>query len=293
MTPPPPAHPHPHRLLRGLWQAGILLGALLRPAAASCGLEMCPPDAAPTAPARALSARVMTRQTTAPLGAAWYAESFLGASLPLGEHLQVGGSLPILLVQDAYGLWMGLGNALVLADWQSSSSSSAAAPDPVVGALGLQLELPTTNRDTHDDGGHLVALPYARATATLGSVDLRGRLGVAQSLSTHAADHTHSTLAFSPAVEVNPHADTEALGRLELGWTHTGAALWLRPALLAEAIQELVAEDGGGGGGGLLLTASPVLEVAHRRLLLRGQLELPMTSVRRFDRRVTLNLTLQ
>lgn len=257
--------------------APVLL-ALSGPAQASCGLEVCPLDAAPTGPDRSLQGRVLVRHTAAPDSAAWYTESFLGGSLMPTDRLQLGASVPLLLVQDAYGPWVGLGNSIATVDGAILDRSA------LTGAVGLQLELPTTTRDTHDDGGHLVALPYARVAAGSGAVDVRVRAGWARVLAL-SDDHAHPDMAFSPAVEVNPHTDSELLLRLEGGATLTRGPARLRLAAGAQHIRP--AEEAP------LLAASPVLEVALARLLLRGQVELPLTEPHRFSRRLTLNVTFQ
>lgn len=235
-------------------------------AQASCGLEMCPLDAAPT-PRSALQARSLTRYTADPTTAAWYAETFVGGGVRLRQGVMLGASLPLLYVQDAAGGWLGLGNTVAIVDWQRDTL-----------AAGLQLELPTTTRDTHDDAGHVVAFPYVRALRAWGRWDARARAGWGRSLSFSEEDHEHG-VAFSPYAEVNPHSDSELQLRAEAGWQVSG----VRPALSTAFIQEF--------GGDTLLTLNPVVELRREQILLRAQLEHPLTAARRFEQRVSLNVT--
>ena len=224
-------------------------------------------DAAPPQPSPLLL-RGLTRYTADPSTAAWYTETFLGAGLRLRESVLVGANLPLLYVQDAADGWVGLGNTVAFADWQVVPAA----------ALGLQLELPTTTRDTHDDAGHVVAFPYARGTASRGRADVRLRGGWGRTLD-GGEDHEHTALVFSPYAAVNPHSDSELQLRAE-----AGAALGpARPALGGAAIYEL--------DGAFLATINPVIELTRPQWVLRAQWEQPLTEQRRFARRVSLTVT--
>ncbi len=259
------------------------LALLILPAGAraSCGLDLCPIDAAPDAVSQPVQVQSLTRHTAAPGGAAWYVESFLGLDARLLEtkagDLSLGASLPLLWTRDAFGPWMGLGNAIGRVDYRLPLGGEGLSL-----AMGSQLELPTTTRDTHDDAGHTVVLPYLRGAAVLGPVDLRLEGGWARTLG-HSADHEHDATSFLPEVEVNPHSDNELLGRLGLGARLPLGRSSLRAAGTVELIEEL------GEEGRLVPTAGPSLAADAGPVSVQAQAWFPLsTTARRFDRRLNL-----
>lgn len=282
--------PQRRRLQRGLralsaLAAAAALALAAGPARASCGLDLCPLDAAPDHREPGLRLLSQTRHTAAPDGASWYLESFVGAEGRLVEgaagELRLSGSLPVLWLRDAFGPWVGLGNAVALVDHRLPLGGEAVAL-----ALGTQLELPSTTRETHDDAGHTVLLPYLRASAAQGRLVARGRLGWARTLG-RSADHDHAAGAFLPQVEVNPHSDSEVQARLGLGTSLPLGAGRLVPGVDVELIEEL------GEDGAFLPSLGPGLDLHAGPLRARLQAWLPLSPVaRRFDHRVSLVLGL-
>ena len=275
----PPAAPQ-LRLVRLLFAGALAL--LPQVAEASCGLDMCPIDAAPDVVPPRVRLQSQTRHTEAPDGAAWYVEEFVGAQVVAvrrpGAELRLGASLPVIWLRDATGPWTGLGNTIALAELGLHRGEARGEV-----ALGTQLELPTTTRDTHDDAGNTVLLPYLRGMVARGPVDLSARVGWARSVGGAAAGHSHDDLGFLPTVEVNPHSDSELLQRLELGLLLRPGAVSLRPALAAQLIEEL------GPQGILVPSGGPALDLFAGPVRMRAQAWLPLsTAHQRFDRRLNL-----
>ncbi len=243
-------------------------------ASASCGVDACPIEPPGAAPEQA-QLRIAPRYTASPDGAAWYSELFVGGHLRLGEHLRLGGSVPLLLLRDAYGPQGAVGSALAFVDLQQRWSAVSLA-------AGVQLELPTSTREA--DGGHMVALPYLRMQAQSGSLDLRARGGWGATLGTDEhGDHDHG---FTPAVQVNPHGSSELQLLAEPGWSASRASGSLRVGLSLAATRELSPTPQS------LLSVSPSLELRRDRTGLRLTTEHPLTASRRFDHRLGLAFTL-
>lgn len=238
-------------------------------ALAACGLDVCPIDEAPLEELALV--RTQNVLTTDPNGAGWYWQSRWGGYVALGP-VHIGGTLPLVYVREPLGPWVGLGNAVTFAEVVPSVG-------PVHVGGGLQVELPTTMRD--EDEGHWLLLPYLRTTVVAGQADVRARAGWGFIVG-ETADHTHDLTAM-PTVAVEPHTHSELLTQLEGGYRFDLGQATLRPGLQTAWTQPTTGEA-------TVLSAGAVLEARLGNARLRMLFELPLTTARRFDERVTLDL---
>lgn len=243
----------------------LLLPIVLDAAHASCGLDHCPIP--PLERGRAV-ARI--RATAA--GSGGYSETFLGGEVRVGPT-RLSALAPLLTVHDGDGAQVGLGNAL----------ANVAVDTPWPASIGLQAELPTSSAVVFGDR-HVLLLPYAQAEWA-GPVQVRGQLGWAFQVGGadhgdghhHHGDHSHGDHHgdAGAGVPINPHTTSELLGRVTVR-----RAVWrVEPELGVDVIQELVDAQQ------TPLVGLASLGTAVERVLLRAQVQVPLTEARRNDLR--------
>ncbi|MCB9762124.1 MAG: hypothetical protein H6739_20050 [Alphaproteobacteria bacterium] len=241
-------------------------------AGASCGLDHCPMDAAPSAAKVRGELKLTSRLTDAPLWPGGYGELFLGGHVAPGKHLKLGGATPLIARSSLGERQIGIGNTILYADLGRALGEGAA-----VVAAGLQAELPTASDEALGDR-HLVVMPYARAQGWLGPADLAVQVAWGQAVGAEA--HRHGI-----GVEVNPHDAQELLARAELGVTRDAAWGALRPGARVDLIKSF------DEGGQLPVTVGPVVGLTRGRWALNAAGALPVTRDRRVGWRVGLGLT--
>ncbi|GEM_PF-1817143 len=261
----------------------LLVGSLVAlcsvaptPAHASCGLDQCPIDAAPTssdAPAVALRSHTRVSAAAGATGA-WYGETYVGALVLAPGSVRLGGSLPLVALSTPEGTVAGVGNAVVVVDWAVPVRSSTWRA-----AVGSQVELPTA---TDGDLGeaHLMVLPYGRVEALGSAFGFTVTAGWARTVAPgHGHSHGHDGTPL-----VNPHSDSELRLRGQAGWTRARGQDWLRLGPQIDVVQELVETRS------TLVSAGPFLDIGTGRTTIRIRGELPLTEARRTDARVGLSL---
>ncbi|MCO4745346.1 MAG: hypothetical protein KC912_11205 [Proteobacteria bacterium] len=245
----------PRRLLASL----ICVGALIGTAEASCGLDQCPPSAAPgTAHAVVAATRV-----TSVASQVWTEETFVGASFALSPVFRAEATLPAVWLRYRGTSVVGLGNAVALVD--------AAWPVGIarIGG-GFQLELPTATSEYLGDR-HFLGLPYLKAQLQSGLWQARARGGWGAQLG--ASVHGH------PGPNMNPHASSELLWRVDGQWGDR-----VRPGLGLDGVHTLTGE------AQTLLAVVPRIGVTLGTARLGIEAQVPVTRARRFRWRGLMSL---
>lgn len=250
-------------------------------AQASCSLDHCPIQArAESGPRFRVDSRARYSADAASDGS--YAELFAGGRVRLADPLELGALVPAILVTRPQDCTAGLGNTVAYVDL-------AFGRELVVGG-GLQVELPTRTDSSLGDG-HVLLLPNLHARVPLGALDSRtvagwGVLpggaehdhGADSSEHSHEDEHEHDhddTPQEVETVQVNPHASSELLWRLDLGWNRQLGQARLRPAVGADVVHELVEAQQ------TIVAAVPSLEVEVQRTTLGLLAQVPVTTARR------------
>jgi hypothetical protein len=252
------------------------------PANAACGLDHCPPSAAPGG-IEPGDVRVLQRVSF--LGEAWShavtSETNLGGSARITPGVLVGLAVPINVVVQGSNRAMGLGDTLVWFDFARTEGA-------VRWGAGAQVEVPTAVHPEFADG-HFLALPYVRGRYQAGRWDAGARVGFSQVLSkpprsyeNPVGGHVHDG---SP---ISQHADSEVLVRVEAGvsgWVGHRAATGWRVAFRNDLTQ-VVEKD-----GSTLATCGPVVELARGRVLGQVFAEFPYTQARRAETRLVTQMS--
>lgn len=257
---------------------GIL--GLSQPVQASCGLDQCPLESAGSGPEQWM-ASASTRFTSVAAGK-WYAEQFFGLGRKVLKSYRLQLSLPLVHNPQGGAVQTGLGNGVALVEW------GAVARAPLV-ALGLQVELPTANDPALGDG-HFLLLPYGRFGTRWTSWYFESQLGWAVALTGghhhHDHDHGHGAATTPVTVPVNPHSNSELLGRGAVGYRHQQGDSEYRLGLGLDGIHELVE------GRETLVHAQAQLQWRTPRVHVDLQAAAPVTESRRWIHRFQLTLGL-
>ena len=278
-------------MARGFGMIGLMCGVCLlagSPVRASCGLDQCPVPGFGQAPESwAVSA---TTRYTAVQKDSWYLEQFVGLQRRLGPIDALGLITPIVHNAQGSESMTGLGNLVAYGEWQPISGKKVGRG--FHGALGLQLEMPTSQDDALGDG-HFLLMPYGRLAYVKARWDLRSQLGWGQSLSGghhhHHHHHGHEDHGEPhhgdqslPAV--NPHSSSELLFRTSLGLlTPSKHGQW-RLGLGLDGVQELVDAQR------LLLQMQVAMGWTASHWGLNLVTDLPVTEARRWDGRLKVGL---
>ncbi len=279
----------------------LLILLLPHRAVASCGLDVCPLDSAQAEGDERQVAEVQLpvlfqlNKFTVGDTEGHYVESLLRAEYRRFEHWVFAASLPIvhLMVDDDNRT--GLGNGVILTEWQFPLAASLSA------SLGAQVELPIGDFDAGIASDHVEALPYGRITMARGRIragaDLGFRFAVASDEEEAEDSLEYPLIGFlrphTPAdgdgnvLYVNPHEERELLYRAMVGYTFMDDVL--APAAFVHG-QRVLSGDSEtktyvNGGFQLRCRLNQQLE-----LMLLG--EVPLTSPGRIDWRTGMGVTL-
>ena len=265
-------------------QAFVLMAFAVLPdvALGSCGLDHCPaPQTATgtTTDSNPWSARGRTRWTSFDeLESDGSYTEFLASGEYRGvSDLIVGATVPLVVLMEGADVTTGVGNSVVYAAWNRHI-----AKIPV--GFGLQVELPWgVGEGIADD--HWVLLPNATAHLPAGRAFAMLKAGLLHSLGGHQPDghdHSHEAVVF-----VNPHSRTELRFQSDLGVALAEGIV--HPMLTGAAQQPLVGDD-----RRLLVQVGVGARVAlNQAMSLRVIGELPVSSIRRFERRVSVGVAFQ
>jgi hypothetical protein len=215
-----------------------------------------------------------TRLTRPNDQAGWYNENYLHASFLVKRGLQFGGFLPVVLRSKENQVVLGLGNALAYADWRIPWHSKDLRL-----ATGLQLEFPSSTPPDMGDS-HLLR-PYLRMNLQRQHWIASARAGWGSTFKNDDHHHEPQGSSFS----INPHSASELLLSGDLSRIRPVSVGSLQQTVGLNIIQELVAHQQ------QLATGMLASTIQWGRLQLKGQVEVPLTTARRFDWRAGLAVT--
>jgi hypothetical protein len=237
--------------MKGWLQRGRLTGGALAmllaafPAWGACGLDQCSPRDPTAGFALETSTQFVGSQfATEPAASAL--QAIAGVDARWSNGISVGARLPVVHAWSGGAAASGLGNAMALAEWQAGVGTVRAAG-------GLQVEIPSSTAPVLGDA-HWMLLPYVRASARVGAFEAHTVQAWGQSLSGKRGYDRPVDTTHAHAFVVNPHADAEWLGRLDLGAVHRSG----RGALGVRA--DGVVEQ----GGQAMLSVGPTARVQWR-----------------------------
>lgn len=243
----------------------------LRRVEATCGLHVCPVPVpvGTTAPANAAlfpsQVWVETRYAAFDIGGkgGYLQTSFTGV---FEQRLfRLGGVLPVIYLDSPQGKTTGLGNATLFGEFYLINAGGTRL------SLGSQLETPTGNHDKGLGADHFMAVPYVNFWQTVDAWRFAVQAGFQQTLGAHSHGATTTVLY------VNPHSDSELVGRAMLSYT------WLGTYSLEGnmSYRQVMGHDAVGDKSFLDL-GTALRATLGNTMALRAGVDIPITSTQRY-----------
>jgi hypothetical protein len=260
-----------HYFLKILSLTLLAFMALLNPpvAEANCGMGVCPLPVAGGLNEKALAGTgVLPAQLSLEAryvsfdigGKGSYLQNALSGVFE-HQYFRAGGILPLIYLSGPAGEAFGLGNTTLFGEVYIFTRPGTRL------SVGSQVETPTGNSAKGLGANHFMAIPYANLWQQFGDWRFAVQFGFQQTLGHHSHD------ASSPVLYVNPHSDTEVMGRLMGSYTWSGRY----SAELASVWRQVMGHDAQGDKAFVDIGAGFRVAVADR-LAVRAGADIPLIS---------------